>query len=204
MEVFILICAVKRRMEIFMEEKTDLRVIKTKKALVETLMQSLREKPFEDITVQYLCDNAMVRRATFYTHFADKYELFSYTIRQQYQAFPSFQHPLAAESTEEMYRHMVKDAINFMAEHRDVFGSLLGSQMVHVILNIIRSEVEQDLLPLIEASMRTNDISDLSPKFIFNFHLHAIFGSFLWWVREDCPITKNELIAQIQSMIHIG
>lgn len=187
-----------------MEKQTDLRVIKTRKALVDALMQSLVEKPFEDITVQYLCDKAMVRRATFYTHFTDKYALFSYTIRQQYRAFPSFQYSLAAGSTEDVYQYMVEDAVNFMAEHMEIFRSLLESQMVHIVLNIIRSEVEQELLPLIEASMRVNGKDALSPKFVFHFYLHGIFGSFLWWVREDCPITKEALIAQIQSMLQIG
>lgn len=186
-----------------MAEKTDLRVIKTKKALVETMMESLGKKRFEDITVQDLCDKAMVRRATFYTHFADKYELLGYSVRSQYVKFPSYAQFETASNTEDIYRYLVKDAVDFLADNLDIFRSVVNSQATQIILNTIRNEMEQDFLPLIEESMRTNDIHGLSPQFIFNFYLHGIFGSFLWWMREDYPLTKEELVLQIQSMLHI-
>ena len=56
------------------EKKTDLRVLKTKQALRNSFIDLIREKTFESITVNELCDQAMVRRATFYKHYADKYD----------------------------------------------------------------------------------------------------------------------------------
>ena len=41
------------------------------------LMSDMR---FEDITVAMLCDRAMIRRTTFYKHFADKSEFFSFYV----------------------------------------------------------------------------------------------------------------------------
>lgn len=187
-----------------MEGKTDLRVIKTKKALTESMMEILCKKRLEDITVQEICDNAMVRRATFYTHFADKYELLSYAIRVRYKASLFFQRPSSSDSTEDIYKHLVGDAINFLVDNMVIFHSILSSQIHETVLNLVRGELEQDLLPLIEESIRTHDINSRSPRFVFNFYLHGIFGSFLWWVREDYPITKEELIVQIQSMLHLS
>jgi AcrR family transcriptional regulator len=56
-----------------MEHKDDLRVRRTKKALNEAFIKLLSEKPFEDITINELCDTAGVRRATFYKHYSDKF-----------------------------------------------------------------------------------------------------------------------------------
>ena len=64
-----------------MKEKTDLRIIKTHKALCEAFAELLETKSFEDITVNELCDKALVRRPTFYKHFADKYDFFAYYVR---------------------------------------------------------------------------------------------------------------------------
>lgn len=186
-----------------MSEKTDLRVIKTKKALVESMMECLEKKPFEDLTVQYICDKAMVRRATFYTHFADKFELLGYTVRCQYQSFPSLQQINALSTPKEMYHQMVEDAVHFLAEHIVLFQSLASSQMTHMILNIVRTELEKDLLPNIEKRMQHHDLNELSPQLVFHFYLHGIFGSFMWWVREDYPISKEELVTQIQRMFKI-
>ncbi|WP_412518595.1 TetR/AcrR family transcriptional regulator [Staphylococcus simulans] len=58
----------------------DLRVIKTKRALSESLFHLLSEKLFSTITVNMICDNALVHRTTFYKHFYDKYDLLSYLI----------------------------------------------------------------------------------------------------------------------------
>ena len=68
-----------------MEQKMDLRIRKTYKALKDTFLELLSEKKFEDITVNELCERAMVRRATFYKHFADKYDFFAFFIRENFR-----------------------------------------------------------------------------------------------------------------------
>lgn len=54
----------------------DLRTIKTRNALFKSLESLLRTKSFEKITVQDICDKAIINRVTFYNHYQDKYELF--------------------------------------------------------------------------------------------------------------------------------
>ena len=63
-----------------MEQKMDLRIRKTYLALHSAFTQLLEERKFEDITVNELCDRAMIRRTTFYKHFADKFDYFSLII----------------------------------------------------------------------------------------------------------------------------
>ena len=58
----------------------DLRVKKTRKALIEAFIELSETRTPEDITVGDICEKAMVRRATFYNHFADKYEFFEYVM----------------------------------------------------------------------------------------------------------------------------
>ncbi|WP_142293069.1 TetR/AcrR family transcriptional regulator, partial [Staphylococcus aureus] len=53
----------------------DLRVKKTQRALMDSFLELLKTKNFSQITVQDLCDRAMVRRSTFYRHYSDKYDL---------------------------------------------------------------------------------------------------------------------------------
>lgn len=63
-------------------KETDLRVIKTKKALSSSLLQLLEQQLFQTITVNQICDNALVHRTTFYKHFYDKYDLLEYLFNQ--------------------------------------------------------------------------------------------------------------------------
>ena len=55
-----------------MEERVDLRVIKTREAIEGAFIQLLRDKPFERITVQNILDKARVNRKTFYKHYAPR------------------------------------------------------------------------------------------------------------------------------------
>lgn len=60
--------------------KTDLRKHKTRRALEEAFYELSETMWIEDITVGDLCEKAMVRRATFYKHFSDKYAFFAYVM----------------------------------------------------------------------------------------------------------------------------
>ena len=51
-------------------EKTDLRVIRTKKAIREAFCSMIMEMDFQDITIKELTRRAMINRNTFYLHYS--------------------------------------------------------------------------------------------------------------------------------------
>ena len=53
----------------------DKRITRTKEQFRQALAALLDQRPFEQITVKALCDQAGITRITFYAHYADKYEL---------------------------------------------------------------------------------------------------------------------------------
>jgi AcrR family transcriptional regulator len=56
-------------------KKEDLRVVKTQKALLAAFGTLLERHRFSKITVYDICEEALVSRTAFYTHFNDKYDL---------------------------------------------------------------------------------------------------------------------------------
>lgn len=59
-------------------KKQDLRIKRTNKLLISALLKTLKSKNFNQITVNDLCEEALVSRASFYVHFTDKYNLLEY------------------------------------------------------------------------------------------------------------------------------
>lgn len=53
----------------------DLRILRTRKCIVDTFMELRKSKPLEKITVKEIADNAMINKATFYNHFDSVYDL---------------------------------------------------------------------------------------------------------------------------------
>lgn len=57
------------------ENKTDLRIIRTKDSIRDALLGLMEEKSFEMVTVKDITTRAKINRGTFYAHYQDKYEL---------------------------------------------------------------------------------------------------------------------------------
>jgi AcrR family transcriptional regulator len=57
------------------ESKTDPRVLRTRKLIMESFIELSAKKEFKDITVKDITTEAMINRATFYYHFEDIYDL---------------------------------------------------------------------------------------------------------------------------------
>jgi len=53
----------------------DLRIEKTKKSIINAFIALRSGKPLEKITVKELCERAMINKSTFYSHYADIYDL---------------------------------------------------------------------------------------------------------------------------------
>ena len=87
-----------------MEQKEDLRVIRTRKLLSSTLLEMMEEESIEKISVIDLCTKAMVNRATFYAHFEDKYHLLSYALEE-------LKDKVYARFTKEFYAETPRDVI---------------------------------------------------------------------------------------------
>ncbi|KOS63129.1 TetR/AcrR family transcriptional regulator [Lysinibacillus agricola] len=57
------------------QSKTDLRVLRTRKLIMDSFIELSSKKEFKDITVKDITTEAMINRATFYYHFQDIYDL---------------------------------------------------------------------------------------------------------------------------------
>lgn len=53
----------------------DLRIEKTRACIVNAFIALRSKKPLEKITVKELCEKAVINKSTFYSHYADLYEL---------------------------------------------------------------------------------------------------------------------------------
>ncbi|MGM9604676.1 MAG: TetR/AcrR family transcriptional regulator [Faecousia sp.] len=58
-----------------MEQKTDLRIQKTEKAIREAFLDIRRRLPLEKVKVRDICQRAMINTSTFYNHYRDVQDL---------------------------------------------------------------------------------------------------------------------------------
>ena len=65
------------------DTKVDPRIIRTRKLLMDAFLKLTIKKDFKDITIKDITDEATVNRATFYSHFQDKYDLMDTVITEE-------------------------------------------------------------------------------------------------------------------------
>jgi AcrR family transcriptional regulator len=76
----------------------------------------MREKSFQAITVQDIAERATVNRVTVYAHFADKYALLEYTIREMIKQRLRSQVPEGAPFSPENLARVILTVCEFLAE----------------------------------------------------------------------------------------
>jgi AcrR family transcriptional regulator len=86
----------------------DPRVLRTRKLIGEAFLAVLNETGFEELSIQDVADSAGINRATFYAHYADKYDLMADLIRKSFterlEEEKLLQRDLCVESVEELFR----------------------------------------------------------------------------------------------------
>lgn len=125
-----------------MAVKEDLRVRRTKKALFDAFMDILSRKSFDEMTVNELCETAEIRRATFYKHYADKYDfLTAYTVMLRDRFDKLIWRGNISVPTHEYYSSYAKRLVHFISENSLAIGNLCKSSLFPSVMAII---VEQN------------------------------------------------------------
>lgn len=179
-----------------MDQTLDFRVQRTYTLLLNALLTEMREKPFEDITVSNLCTRAMVRRATFYKHFGDKYELFAFSIRELLSQFRE-QNEISYDNDrpETFYVGMVDYGLQFMEENKEICRSMLKGKNAHILLDILYEEMERDIRSHLKEDKQRGVSLPLPMALCATLIAGSLVYALRWWLLEDDPPSRQELIA---------
>lgn len=174
----------------------DRRVEKTRKIIDDACWSLMREKHFDEITVRDIALRANINRATFYRYHADKYDWIEKKLRQMVQELAAFSDLLeAARSQQE-----ILDAFRQIVGHFDAHYSAYS-----ILMQNPGTAGSQDLFKqqLLEANYKKQGLQVAqNPQQDLRFHLavSAVVGAIEWWVKNDRPLTRNQLALELSSI----
>ena len=180
---------------------TDLRIQKTYAALTREFTALLKEKRFEQITVKELCDAAMVRTATFYNHFSDKYEFADFVIRDALDSYRGDDSELQRLAGPEYYEQLLYHAFDLLENNRELLRSLASDSMLWSIGEVIRNSVHDELLTHLQRDQAAGQTLAADPKLLTEFIIGAIEEVIRWWFSSSDPISTEELKKQLVNSI---
>ncbi|CVY23325.1 TetR/AcrR family transcriptional regulator [Staphylococcus hominis] len=128
----------------------DLRVQRTKKALITTFSDLLETKSFDNITIQDLCEKANVRRSTFYRHFNDKYDLLNHIVGTLIEYFRTLHLPeIDPKDPRQFFNKFMKDILLFISDNKTMVKSVISiniySEVYQILYNQIYAVVKQQI-----------------------------------------------------------
>lgn len=169
-------------------EKMDLRIQKTYLSLHNAFVSLLEEKRFEDVTVNELCDRAMIRRTTFYKHFADKYDYFSFYMREVVASFrQQVSQEIVSGGTQVYLTYMVRQLVGFLVQHEKLVQNIKMSSMFPVLLNMLVDQIRDDVAGLLRRNsgktLASSEIDGMAA-----FYAGGLTNILFQYVKQDLPI----------------
>ena len=178
-----------------MEKKTDLRIRRTYKYLTDALFELLKEKNFDDITVGELCEKAMIRRATFYKHFAGKYEFLTFIIKDKQSEFEeSYRPEIQSTDPRNFYINTFDKTLAFFEENMEMFRTILRSSSSGVLLQMLSDEVERGILKHLKQDEKAGAALSAQPEILSVMLTGAFIYVIRWWVLSEQPKGRKELL----------
>lgn len=132
----------------------DLRVERTYKSLVNAFMELLAQKNFEDISVAELCERAMIRRTTFYKHFADKDEFLVFFVKEIRDDFTRSVEGETVPKGDAIDNclFMLRKTLDFLKSHGQLVDNALASRSAPMIIDALGEVIRADTLKQFGAS----------------------------------------------------
>lgn len=177
-----------------MTKRQDRRVQRTHQFLEAALLSLIKEKEFDEISVQEIIDRANVGRATFYAHYDNKEDLLESgfdgllaSLRERQREARS-QVRGGVEGLFAFSRHLLAHA----DEHRAIFPAMVskrgGALIQHLLRRLLLKVVREDI-----RAMASRARSDIPEEPTVEFIAGGLFGLLMWWMSAKVRLSIDEV-----------
>lgn len=184
------------------QHKEDRRTRRTRQLLRDALLQLLREKRYEEISVQDIVERADVARSTFYVHYIDKDDLLvgkwgAFASNLGHQAALIVHEKKNNESiypTRAWFQHIqVQDPILKIIA-RDSAMDLAMKTLHGILRGDIQARVQKQL----------PDDGPIPSSLVVDMMAIALMTLIQWWVKHDMPYSPERMDAIFQQLVMPG
>ena len=183
-------------------KQVDPRIKRSRQWLLQALMELMREKSFEAITVHDLAERAGVNRVTFYNHFNDKYALLEYSLRTLFQQKLRAEVPEGAAFSPENLATMIQLVAENLCEVQGHCPPPRG-QMDTLLEKQVKAELYEVILGWLNRTARSAS-GQTMPEQAAMMATWAIYGAAVQWSNKERREPAREFAEQILPLILAG
>ncbi len=184
-----------------MDYKEDLRIIRTRKLLSNTLLDMMEETSIEKISVIDLCNRAMVNRATFYAHFEDKYHLLNFALEEiKDEVYAKFTKDFKASTPQDMLKAVMEMASEFIFDKQSHVTNVVSNNRNEKVLSTIMDSLAQSIRYQLSKYKNDFDIK-ISTHLISCFLAGGIVNVALYCIDNPSRFTQEDIKGYIESTV---
>jgi AcrR family transcriptional regulator len=190
--------------------RDDLRVRRTRKLILDALLELTIQKGFAAVTVHDLTQLAGINRATFYRHYRDKFDLLDQYSQAVYELLdlpPEADAPAGStQEADQAPRGLVR-MLDHIAANARFYRVMLGRNGDPAFAEKVRQYVERRMRRSLTESLARDPAA---VDFFLSFISSGSVGAVVWWLEHDLPYSSEEMAAIsiyhsaaiIEAMLH--
>ena len=184
-----------------MTNKEDLRIVRTRKLLSNTLLDMMEEESIEKISVIDLCNRAMVNRATFYAHFEDKYHLLAFALEElKDDLYAKFTKETTLTSPMETISSLMMMAIEFFFDKHNHICNIIRNNRQGKVVSTIQYSIAHSIKYQLSKYKDTYEIK-LPLQVLSSFVAGGMVSTALWCIDNPGKYTQDEFLSYVSCPI---
>ena len=179
-------------------KKIDLRVKRTDKLILDTFMNLLKEKSFDDIRISDICNGAMIHRTTFYKHFEDKYNLLSYALKNIINGFEIKSLDFYSNTvSRKFYINLFKSFLQHIENNRKIYLVGLRNLKSDFLINNFKRIIVTSIKYRLEDNNKHGANFTIPIPVLAELYYATMIGLGIWWLQNDADISIDETISYL-------
>lgn len=159
-----------------------------KDCLADALIEKMKTKPFEKITVDEIVDAAGVGRATYFRHFSSKQELLTYKFIRHWEVNSE------KRNLKERHKFDINNAVDFFE---------INYKLKDVYAVVYAAGLQSTLLEAFYKIMVQTDNESILEQYRERFYSYGLFGLLDEWIRNDYKQSIQEMTAILKEITGI-
>ena len=177
--------------------KQDLRAIKSAELLYEGLIECMKEKNFEKISISDISSKSSVGRATFYRNFDTIVDILHWKCNQQFKEMITKY--VNCNSRFDDNKGLIKYVFQYWMEHIDILETLLKIGRIDIIFN---SFMENSYI-LMDYLNKNLEIKEFNYDYFISFRVGIFIGVISTWIEKGKKESSEDIANIIEQQIQL-
>ncbi len=179
----------------------DRRVKRTRKLLKESLLELMKEKRFQDISIRDVADRADINRTTFYLHYADTARLLNSMVEDLLEEAQGLIDAHIRETVADgTLRPVFEPVLEFVVKHRDVCSVFMENPEASHFAEHLQKLIQKNGREIVQAWFPATQHTTVS--YLLSFLACGLIGLIAEWFQRGMDLSQEALLAAAEQLVH--